>query len=119
MQPELVTYEHGLTRAWPAWNAISARAPRGSSSQALRYVSIVRGGVQQISAPRADAIKNLRPAQETCEQCHWPRKFVGNLDKTYNYFLGDETNTPFSMRLIIKVGGGDPTHGPVGGIHCI
>jgi hypothetical protein len=31
--------------------------------------------------------------------------------------LGDETNTPFTVRLTMKVGGGDPTHGPVGGIH--
>jgi formate-dependent nitrite reductase cytochrome c552 subunit len=62
-------------------------------------------------------IKNLRPAQETCEQCHWPKKFVGNLDKTYNYFLGDETNTPFTLSLLMKVGGADPTHGPEGGIH--
>jgi len=31
--------------------------------------------------------------------------------------LGDETNTPFSVRLMLTVGGGDPTHGPVGGIH--
>jgi hypothetical protein len=42
---------------------------------------------------------------------------VGDLDRTYNYFLGDKTNTPFSVRLLLKVGGGDPTHGPVGGIH--
>jgi hypothetical protein len=67
--------------------------------------------------PVPTPIKNLRPAQETCEQCHWPKKFVGNLDRTYNYFLGEETNTPFSVRLTMKVGGGDPTHGPVGGIH--
>ena len=26
-------------------------------------------------------LENLRPAQETCEQCHWPKKFVGNLDR--------------------------------------
>src|SRR5205814_1507004 len=39
------------------------------------------------------------------------------LERTYSYFLGDETNTPFTVRLIMKVGGGDSTHGPVGGIH--
>jgi hypothetical protein len=62
-------------------------------------------------------IENLRPAQETCEQCHWPKKFVGNLDRTYNYFLTDPTNSTFAVRLLLKVGGGDPTHGPTGGIH--
>ena len=59
-------------------------------------------GTYQVYAVMADKyprpiptpVKNLRPAQETCEQCHWPKKFVGNLDRTYNYFLGDETNTP-------------------------
>src|SRR5207302_183232 len=67
--------------------------------------------------PIPTPVKNLRPAQETCEQCHWPQKFVGNLDRTYTHFLADETNTPFAVRLVLKVGGGDPTHGPFGGIH--
>jgi nitrate/TMAO reductase-like tetraheme cytochrome c subunit len=55
--------------------------------------------------------------QRTCTQCHWPQRYVGNLDRTYNHFLDDEENTPYSVRLLLKVGGGDPTHGPVGGIH--
>jgi hypothetical protein len=76
----------------------------------------LRHGVQQM--PRPVRRRSKPPARaETCEQCHWPEKFVGNLDRTYNYFLGDETNTPFTVRLTMKVGGGDPTHGPEGGIH--
>jgi hypothetical protein len=67
--------------------------------------------------PVPTPIKNLRPAQETCEQCHWPEKFAGNLDRTYDYFLADETNTPFTVRMTMRVGGGDPSRGPVGGIH--
>lgn len=55
--------------------------------------------------------------QKTCEQCHWPNLYVGNLDRTYAHFLDDETNTFFPVRLLLKVGGGDPTHGPSGGIH--
>jgi nitrate/TMAO reductase-like tetraheme cytochrome c subunit len=62
-------------------------------------------------------VKNLRPAQETCEQCHWPKEFVGNLDRTFSYYLPDKTNTLYCVRMLLKVGGGDPTHGPVGGIH--
>ena len=67
--------------------------------------------------PITTPVKNLRPAQDTCEHCHWPKKFVGNLDKTFNYFLGESNNPPFTIRLLLKVGGADPTHGPVGGIH--
>jgi hypothetical protein len=67
--------------------------------------------------PIKTPIKNLRPAQDTCEQCHWPQKDVGNLDRTYTHFLADETNTPFSVRLILKVGGGDANGGAANGIH--
>jgi hypothetical protein len=89
------------------------------------YVKSKLSGMYQVYAtifnkyprPITTPIKNLRPAQETCEQCHWPAKFVGNLDRTYDTFLSDEANTPYSIRLTIKVGGGDPTHGPLGGIH--
>jgi hypothetical protein len=42
---------------------------------------------------------------------------VGDLDSTYSYFLGDEENTPYTLRMTMKVGGADPTRGPVGGIH--
>jgi hypothetical protein len=31
--------------------------------------------------------------------------------------MADKTNTPYTVRLLMKVGGGDPAHGPVGGIH--
>ncbi len=89
------------------------------------YVKSKINGVNQLfcaltgkyDRPIKTPVKNLRPAQDTCGQCHWPEKFVGNLDRTYTHFLADETNTPFTVRLLLKVGGGDTTHGPVGGIH--
>src|ERR1017187_1157852 len=67
--------------------------------------------------PIPTPIENLRPARETCEQCHWPQQFSGNLDRTFNYFQGDVSNSPYSIRLSIKVGGADPTRGRVDGIH--
>ena len=39
--------------------------------------------------PIPTPIANLRPARETCEQCHWPNQFIGNLDQTTHYFLSD------------------------------
>ncbi len=67
--------------------------------------------------PIPTPIENLRPARETCEQCHWPSQFIGNLDRTFNYFLSDASNTPYSIRMVLKIGGSDPLLGPVGGIH--
>jgi nitrate/TMAO reductase-like tetraheme cytochrome c subunit len=118
MKPELVTYQHGS-------HARVACVQCHIGPGAAWFVKAKISGTYQLYAvafnkyprPIPTPIRNLRPAQETCEQCHWPKNFVGNLDKTYNYFLGDEANTPFSVRLTMKVGGGDPTHGPVGGIH--
>jgi nitrate/TMAO reductase-like tetraheme cytochrome c subunit len=118
MKPELVTYEHG-----PHARVACVECHIGPGAE--WFVKAKISGTYQLYAvafnkfprPIPTPIHNLRPAQETCEQCHWPKKFVGNLDKTFNYFLGDETNTPFTVRLTMKVGGGDPTHGPVGGIH--
>ncbi len=69
------------------------------------------------SRPIPTPIANLRPARDTCQQCHWPEKFVGNIDRTYQRFLSDEENTPFTVRLLLHVGGGSAPHGPVGGIH--
>jgi nitrate/TMAO reductase-like tetraheme cytochrome c subunit len=65
--------------------------------------------------PIPSPVKNLRPAQDTCEQCHWPRKFWGAQLKTFTHFGSDEQNTPRAITLLIKVGGGDPTLGPAGG----
>jgi len=118
MKPELVTYQHG-----PHARVSCVECHIGPG--ATWFVKSKLSGTYQVYATAFDKfprpiptpIKNLRPAQETCEQCHWPKKFVGNLDRTYHYFLADETNTPFTVRMTMKVGGADPTHGPVGGIH--
>lgn len=89
------------------------------------YVKTKINGVHQLycvatgkySRPIKTPLKNMRPAQDTCEQCHWPKRYVGNVARTYRHFLSDETNSPFTVRLLLKVGGDDPSHGPVGGIH--
>ena len=57
------------------------------------------------------------PAQKICEQCHSPLKYSPPLDLTLRHFLPDEQNTPFSVRLQLNIGGGDPANGPVSGIH--
>jgi nitrate/TMAO reductase-like tetraheme cytochrome c subunit len=118
MKPEYVTYLHS-----PHARVACAECHIGKG--ASWYVRSKLSGTYQVYATLADKyprpiptpVKNLRPAQETCEECHWPQKFVGNLEHTFYSFLSDETNTPFTVRMLLNVGGGDPTHGPVGGIH--
>jgi hypothetical protein len=118
MEPEFVTYQHS-----PHARVSCAECHIGSG--ATWYVKSKISGAYQVYATLADKyprpiptpVANLRPAQDTCEQCHWPEKFSGDRVKTYAHFLSDDENTPYSIRLALKVGGGNPAHGPVGGIH--
>lgn len=118
MEPERTTYQHSA-------HARVACVDCHIGPGATWFVRSKLSGTYQVYAtlagkyprPIPTPIRNLRPAQVTCEQCHWPKAFVGNLDKTYTHYLYDKSNTMFSVRLLMKVGGADPTHGPVGGIH--
>jgi nitrate/TMAO reductase-like tetraheme cytochrome c subunit len=67
--------------------------------------------------PIQTPVKNLRPAQETCEQCHWPKKFYGGQLKVFSHYASDEKNTLRQIRMIMKTGGGDPATGAPEGIH--
>lgn len=71
----------------------------------------------KFSRPITTPVHNLRPAQETCEQCHWPEKFFGAQMKVFNHYGNDEKNTLHQLRMLINVGGGSPTTGQVTGIH--
>jgi nitrate/TMAO reductase-like tetraheme cytochrome c subunit len=67
--------------------------------------------------PIPTPVHNLRPAQETCEQCHWPKKFYGGQLKVFAHYANDEKNTLHEVRMLIKTGGGDPATGAPSGIH--
>jgi hypothetical protein len=65
--------------------------------------------------PIPTPVHDLRPARETCEQCHWPQKFVGDKLKVLPRFKDDEANTATKTVLLMKVGGGAP--GKSHGVH--
>ncbi len=118
MQPEFTTYQHGS-------HARVSCAECHIGSGASWYVKSKISGTYQVYAttfhkydrPIKTPIRNLRPAQETCEHCHWPEKFTGNLDRTYVHYLSDKKNTPYTVRLSLRVGGGQTGVGFFGGIH--
>jgi hypothetical protein len=55
--------------------------------------------------PIPTPVHSLRPARETCEQCHWPAKFVGDRLKVIDGTQDDEKNTPVKTVLLVHVGG--------------
>jgi len=89
------------------------------------YVRSKLSGARQVIAvtfntfprPIPTPVHNLRPAPETCEECHWPRRFYGAQLKVFTHYEYDEKNTPRQLRMLLKTGGGDPSTGAPSGIH--
>jgi hypothetical protein len=119
MQPEYVTYQHGS-------HARVACAECHIGRGATWYVRSKLSGSYQVYAtlakkypqPIPTPVSNLRPAQETCEQCHWPRQFYSEKLMSNTYFSSvGATNTKSKLDLLIRIGGGNKEAGPTSGIH--
>ncbi|MBI2497354.1 MAG: hypothetical protein HYV75_05345 [Opitutae bacterium] len=93
-------------------------------SGATAFVQAKLNGTRQLvtftldnyNRPIDTPVHNLRPARETCEKCHWPDKFHGNIDLTFDHFLSDRKNTAVSVRMLLHVNSGRPGN-PLAGIH--
>jgi len=57
--------------------------------------------------PIPTPVHNLRPARETCEQCHWPQKYGEDRVKIIPKYADDETNSLTKTVLLMKIGGGN------------
>jgi len=55
--------------------------------------------------PIPTPLHDLRPARDTCEQCHWPTKFVGDKLSVRMHYEEDEENTELTTALLLRVGG--------------
>lgn len=118
MEPEYVTY-HGSAHA--RVRCVECHVGSGANW----YVKSKLSGLYQVysvltksySQPIETPIHNLRPAQETCEKCHWPQKFYDPKYVTKKHYLADEENTEWNIQLLMKIG---PQHSALGqseGIH--
>jgi hypothetical protein len=59
----------------------------------------------------------IQTARATCEGCHWPEKFRGDIVKVVRDYLADEANTEQTTTLRLHVGGGSRRLGSGAGIH--
>ena len=118
MEPQFVAAQH---TAHAKVECVACHVGPGAAA----YFKTKVNGVKQLyhtarndfDRPIRTTAANPRPAQAICEQCHWPQRYVGKIERTYQHYLADEKNTPFAVRLLLNVGGGDPSNGPPGGIH--
>lgn len=117
MHPEYISYQHS-----PHARVRCVECHVGSG--AGWYVRSKLSGAYQVystlfnkySKPIETPIKNLRPAPETCEQCHWPRYFTTDRVVTYEYYTRESQEYGF-ITLRMKIGGGLSRYGTSSGIH--
>jgi hypothetical protein len=62
-------------------------------------------------------VKGMRPARDACETCHTPAKFSNDSLVVKKHYLTDESNSPYGISLIMKIGGGTQREGLGRGIH--
>jgi hypothetical protein len=117
MNPEFVTYKRG---AHARVDCVQCHIGSG----AKWFVKAKINGTHQLIAytldnynrPIETPIKNLRPAQDICEKCHWPEKFHGNIEINFAHILSDRRNTTYTARMLMHVNT-SAAGAPEGGIH--
>ncbi len=61
--------------------------------------------------------KEVQPARESCEKCHWPEKFSWDKVITLTSYAPDAKNSLTRTLLMMKIGGGTQRAGLGRGIH--
>lgn len=118
MEPEFVAYQDGPhSRVTCVQCHIGPGASWFARSKisGARQVFAVASGTY--SRPIPSPVRNLRPARDTCEQCHWPEKFHGDMVRRIVEYADDEKNTESVTTLQVHVGGGSERLGIAQGIH--
>jgi len=118
MEPEYTTY-HGSAHERVA--CVECHVGSGASW----YVKSKMSGLYQVYSvlankfptPIPTPIANLRPAQETCEKCHWPEKFYDRKMKLKHSYLADDENTERIINLQMKTSSEITSEGIQKGIH--
>lgn len=118
MEPQFVTYQ---TSEHAEVDCVACHVGPGATA----YVKTKVNGVRQLyhtvlgdfDRPIRLHQRDRRPSEETCQSCHWQQKHTGSVLREYTHFLADEENTPWTVKMMVHVGGGDPLQGSVKGIH--
>ena len=118
MDPEFSTH---LTSAHAKVRCVDCHVGSGAGW----YVKSKMSGLYQVYSvllnkyphPIPTPISSLRPARETCEQCHWPEKFYSNKIRTEKHYLADSLNSQWELGLKMKIGSSHSAQGNSEGIH--
>jgi hypothetical protein len=118
MEPEYVAYQES---AHSRVTCVECHVGSGADW----YVKSKLSGLYQVYSvtfnkyptPIETPIHSLRPARETCEECHWPEKFYSHRLHNEKHYLADYENTEWNIQLKMKIGSEHKSQGLVEGIH--
>jgi len=118
MEPEYVAYHQS---SHERVKCVDCHVGSGASW----YVKSKLSGLYQIYSvafkkyprPIATPLHDLRPARETCEQCHWPEKFYEPMLRIKRSYLTDYDNTEWDIKLMMKTSASYSALGLQEGIH--
>jgi nitrate/TMAO reductase-like tetraheme cytochrome c subunit len=109
MLPEYVAYERSPHARVPCVDChIGPGAPWFVRSKLSGSYQVLATVFDLYPRPIPTPIKSLRPARETCEQCHWPEKFSGDKLLVRKTFADDEKNSAAETVLLMHIGGLSP-----------
>ncbi|MDD4050825.1 MAG: NapC/NirT family cytochrome c [candidate division Zixibacteria bacterium] len=118
MEPQSVTYHNSPHARVPC---VECHIGPGASFWVRSKIDgtrqLIATALNTYSRPIETPIRNLRPAQQTCEECHWPNQFYGEKMVNRTYYRTDEANSPWTVNLLVKIGGGNPRTAKLEGIH--
>ena len=106
MEPEFAAYEGSPHSRVPCVDChIGSGAPWFVRAKISGVRQVFAVAFKTYSRPIPSPVEQLRPARDTCEQCHWPQKFTGDKLLVRKKFTDDEANTPLTTVLLMKIGG--------------
>ena len=106
MQPEYTAYSHSPHARVSCTDChIGPGAPWFVKSKISGTGQLFAVLLNTYPKPIPSPVEALRPARETCERCHWPQRFSGDLFFVRTHFGNDEQNTPATTVALMRVGG--------------
>jgi hypothetical protein len=118
MEPEYVVYQrspHAKVKCVECHIGSGASWFVKSKISGLRQVLAVL--TDSYSRPIPAPVHHLRPARDTCEECHWPDKFHGKRVKIFTHFTNDDQENPIVNEMALHIGGRNPGTNLFEGIH--
>ncbi len=118
MEPEYVTYS----------NSPHAKVPCVKchiSDDSKWYIRSKLSGVKQVVSvlfnqyprPIPTPLGDLRPTQNSCEKCHWPKFFHNDQKVVKKFHSNDKNNSEYSLSYLLKISGGGNNFREKHGIH--